>query len=276
MLTMGPGAQSSAGSGKQQPAAREEMSSPTVASDTPALDLREADGALHIHFNRTQMMPQRSTRCTTPSRTSRRPRASRPRSSTFGRQVRTSSRSRSALLDRGVGCFDGLRAFSRLEKSLSSLERMNKPAAVVLDGPTGPSASSSRWCPTFDSPRRPSSSCGDAARRSGMSVFRLAATSGSEPRSRPSCSAIPSPRTWRCATGSSTRWSAGPEQGAVDDTDESLRNGLKYLVAPADGADARAPDAARGRNDGLPQGLQAQGCSSTRSISWKKRAVRGE
>lgn len=31
------------------------MSSPTaLASDTPTLDLREADGILHIHFNRTQ------------------------------------------------------------------------------------------------------------------------------------------------------------------------------------------------------------------------------
>jgi enoyl-CoA hydratase/carnithine racemase len=211
----------------------EEMSSPTaLASDTPALDLREADGALHVHFNRTQadaaMIDALYDAIADLEETER------FKAAVFhvrppGDDVEAVSGQLSPMIA-ALGASDGLRAFSRLEKSLSSLERMNKPAAVVLDGPTGTLGLELALVSDLRLATATTSFELQEMQRGvlpGMSVFRLARYCGLGTAKQTILLGHP------ISADQALRYGIVDKvvDKAVDDADESLRNGLKYLTS---------------------------------------------
>jgi enoyl-CoA hydratase/carnithine racemase len=216
----------------------EEMSSPTaLASDTPALDLREVDGALHVHFNRTQA--DAATIDALYDAIADLEEAARFKAAVFhvrppGDDVEPISGQLSPLIA-GLGASDGLRAFSRLEKSLSSLERMNKPAAVVLDGPTGTLGLELALVSDLRLATATTSFELQEMQRGvlpGMSVFRLARYVGLGTAKQTILLGHPISADQALRHGVIDKIVGGSSgKGVVDDTDESLRNGLKYLTS---------------------------------------------
>ena len=209
------------------------MSSPTaLASDTPALDLREADGALHVHFNRTQA--DAATIDALYDAIADLEETERFKAAVFhvrppGDAVEPISGQLSPLIA-GLGASDGLRAFSRLEKSLSSLERMNKPAAVVLDGPTGTLGLELALVSDLRLATATTSFELQEMQRGvlpGMSVFRLARYVGLGTAKQTILLGHP------ISADQALRYGVIDKvvDKAVDDADESLRNGLKYLTS---------------------------------------------
>lgn len=129
-----------------------------------------------------------------------------------------------------LGASDGLRAFSRLEKSLSSLERMNKPAAVVLDGPTGTLGLELALVSDLRLATASTSFELQEMQRGvlpGMSVFRLARYVGLGTAKQ----VILLGHT--ISADQALRYGVIDKvvDKAVDDADDSLRNGLKYLTS---------------------------------------------
>jgi enoyl-CoA hydratase/carnithine racemase len=116
------------------------MSSPTpLAPEPPVLDLREVDGILHIRFGTTQadgVVIDALYDAVADLEETEKYKAVVFHVRPVGEGVEAMSGQLSPAIAE-LGASDGLRVFSRLEKSLSAIERMNKPAAVVLDGPTG-------------------------------------------------------------------------------------------------------------------------------------------
>ena len=215
------------------------MSSPTaLPSDTPALDLREADGALHVHFNRTQadaaMIDALYDAIADLEETER------FKAAVFhirppGDDVEPISGQLSPSIA-ALGASDGLRAFSRLEKSLSSLERMNKPAAVVLDGPTGTLGLELALVSDLRLATATTSFELQEMQRGvlpGMSVFRLARYVGLGTAKQTILLGHPISADQALRYGVIDKLVGRTSaQGAVDDTeDEALRNGLKYLTS---------------------------------------------
>jgi enoyl-CoA hydratase/carnithine racemase len=209
------------------------MSSPTaLASDTPTLDLREVDGVLHIHFNRTQA--DAAAIDALYDAIADLEETERFKAAVFhvrppGDDVEPISGQLSHQIAQ-LGASDGLRAFSRLEKSLSSLERMNKPAAVVLDGPTGTLGlelalvSDLRLATSTTSFELQEMQRGVLP---GMSVFRLARYVGLGTAKQTILLGHP------ISADQALRYGVIDKvvDKAVDDADESLRNGLKYLTS---------------------------------------------
>ena len=209
------------------------MSSPTaLASDTPALDLREADGALHIHFNRTQAdaaMIDALYDAIADLEEGERFKAAVFHIRPPGDDVEPISGQLSPSIA-ALGASDGLRAFSRLEKSLSSLERMNKPAAVVLDGPTGTLGLELALVSDLRLATATTSFELQEMQRGvlpGMSVFRLARYVGLGTAKQTILLGHP------ISADQALRYGVIDKvvDKAVDDADDSLRNGLKYLTS---------------------------------------------
>lgn len=209
------------------------MSSPTaLASDTPALDLREADGALHVHFNRTQAdaaMIDALYDAIADLEETERFKAAVFHIRPAGDDVEPISGQLSPMIA-GLGASDGLRAFSRLEKSLSSLERMNKPAAVVLDGPTGTLGLELALVSDLRLATPTTSFELQEMQRGvlpGMAVFRLARYCGLGTAKQTILLGHP------ISADQALRYGVIDKvvDKAVDDADESLRNGLKYLTS---------------------------------------------
>ena len=209
------------------------MSSPTaLASDTPALDLREADGALHVHFNRTQAdaaMIDALYDAIADLEETERFKAAVFHIRPVGDDVEPISGQLSPSIA-ALGASDGLRAFSRLEKSLSSLERMNKPAAVILDGPTGTLGLELALVSDLRLATPTTSFELQEMQRGvlpGMSVFRLARYVGLGTAKQTILLGHP------ISADQALRYGVIDKvvDKAVDDTDDSLRNGLKYLTS---------------------------------------------
>jgi len=209
------------------------MSSPTaLASDTPALDLREADGALHIHFNRTQAdaaMIDALYDAIADLEEAERFKAAVFHIRPAGDDVEAISGQLSPSIA-ALGASDGLRAFSRLEKSLSSLERMNKPAAVVLDGPTGTLGLELALVSDLRLATATTSFELQEMQRGvlpGMAVFRLARYVGLGTAKQTILLGHP------ISADQALRYGVIDKvvDKAVDDADDSLRNGLKYLTS---------------------------------------------
>lgn len=114
-------------------------STSALAADLPLVDLQEEDGLLHVKFGRHEIDAVAIDALYDAMADLEEEDAHkgvvfhlRPAGSDPGSVAGQLSDELATL-----GASDGLRAFTRLEKSLASIERMNKPSAVVLDGPTG-------------------------------------------------------------------------------------------------------------------------------------------
>jgi enoyl-CoA hydratase/carnithine racemase len=217
----------------------EEMSSPTaLASDTPALDLREADGILHVHFNRTQA--DAATIDALYDAVADLEETERFKAVVF--HIRPADPDAEAVSGQlsgqiaQLGASDGLRAFSRLEKSLSSLERMNKPAAVVLDGPTGTLGLELALVSDLRLATPKTSFELQEMQRGvlpGMSVFRLARYCGLGTAKQTILLGHPisADQALRFGVIDKIVDRVPGKDGVADDADDSLRNGLKYLTS---------------------------------------------
>ena len=166
----------------------------------------------------------------------------------------------SSLHDRGVGafgrpsCVQPAREVAQLARADEQARRRNtrrthgnaRPrarAGVRLPAPWRRRRSSSRRC---------SAACSPAWRFPTRSLRRSRYGEADHPARPPDRGPGAALRRHRQDCG------RVPAEGAVDDTDEALRNGLKYLTSlPPRRSRSRARCSDRGRDDGLPEGLRS-------------------